>query len=468
MSTPSLSRLQKAFLKNGIQLARSGDVVQVRNEAAQASILLPASLPLEEKAVSQLLNFASVHSPDSHHSVCKACATPDFHPGSIAPVGTIVATPQDFVIPAAIGTDINCGMRLLTLGLSAQQAEAQRERITQALTHVLLQNGRNIPVHSKAFEALLTQNPHAFFAENRFDAGLWHSVNQSRLLHELDQCIGLHQLKNAQAKHLPDAYLAKSNTIYRDPCLGTVGSGNHFVELQQVIEILDSKAAYHAGIKQGDLVAMIHSGSRDLGFYVGRQWMDKAKAALGIGLKQPTHELYGLTGALADEYLQAMSAAARYAWLNRVVLAEMLREQFNLLGLLGNSQLVVDVPHNVVLQENGLNIHRKGATSAHAEQLALIPGSMGDYSYLVKGLGNADWLHSCSHGAGRSVRRQAMRASKTLTTSTEWHCVMLKEERRIEEAPSAYKPIGAVIESQEQAGLIQVVAKFKPWLTFKA
>jgi tRNA-splicing ligase RtcB len=93
---------------------------------------------------------------------------------------------------------------------------------------------------------------------------------------------------------------------------------------------------------------------------------------------------------------------------------------------------------------------------------------MGDYSYLVKGLGNADWLHSCSHGAGRSVRRQAMRASKTLTTSTEWHCVTLKEERRIEEAPSAYKPIGAVIESQEQAGLIQVVAKFKPWLTFKA
>ena len=167
MSTPSLSRLQKAFLKNGIQLARTGDVIQVRNEAAQASILLPASLPLEEKAVSQLLNFASVHSPDSHHSVCKACATPDFHPGSIAPVGTIVATPQDFVIPAAIGTDINCGMRLLTLGLSKQQAEAQRARIMQALTHVLLQNGRNIPVHSKAFEALLTQNPHAFFAENR-------------------------------------------------------------------------------------------------------------------------------------------------------------------------------------------------------------------------------------------------------------------------------------------------------------
>jgi tRNA-splicing ligase RtcB len=93
---------------------------------------------------------------------------------------------------------------------------------------------------------------------------------------------------------------------------------------------------------------------------------------------------------------------------------------------------------------------------------------MGDYSYLVRGLGNPDWLWSCSHGAGRSVRRQAMRAPKAPQSTQTWHCVTLKEERRLEEAPSAYKPIGPVIEAQEQAGLIQVVARFKPWLTFKA
>lgn len=138
-----------------------------------------------------------------------------------------MATPQDFVIPAAIGTDINCGMRLLTLGLSAQQAEAQRARIMQALTHVLLQNGRNIPVHSKAFEALLTQNPHAFFAENRFDAGLWHSVDQSRLLHELD-----HVLVYISSKmHQLNTYLMR---IWQNPIRFIVilvweqGSGNHF------------------------------------------------------------------------------------------------------------------------------------------------------------------------------------------------------------------------------------------------
>ena len=468
MNTPSLSRLTKAFTKQGIHLERCGDIVSVRNSQAEATILLPASLPLEQKAVRQLLNFASVQHPETHHQVCKACATPDFHPGSIAPVGTIVATPHDFVIPAAIGTDINCGMRLLTLGTTLAQAEQQREALVQVLTRVLLQNGRNIPVHTQAFETLLTQSPEAFLDEQRLNDGLWQSVDRSRLERELANCIGLAQLPTAQNKHLPDAYLSKTNTLYRDPCLGTIGSGNHFVELQQVTEIVDSKAAYQAGIKQGDLVAMIHSGSRDLGFYVGKQWMDRAKNAWPHHLKHPQHELYGLTGTLAQEYLQAMSAAARYAWLNRVVLAEMLREQFNELGLLGNSKLVVDVPHNVVLQEQGLNIHRKGATPAHAEQLALIPGSMGDYSYLVSGLGHPDWLMSCSHGAGRSVRRQAMRATKAPSTTTDWHCVTLKEERRIEEAPSAYKPIGAVIESQEQAGLIKVVAKFKPWITFKA
>lgn len=468
MNTPSFSRLQKVFTKQGIHLERSGDIVSVHNAQAEATILLPASLPLEQKAVTQLLNFASVRHPETHHRVCKACATPDFHPGSIAPVGTIVATPHDFVIPAAIGTDINCGMRLLTLGTTLVQAEQQREALVQALTRVLLQNGRNIPLHTQAFETLLTQSPEAFLDEQHLKDGLWNVVDRSRLERELANCIGVTQLSTAQSKHLPDAYLSKTNTLYRDPCLGTIGSGNHFVELQQVAEIMDSKAAYQAGIKQGDLVAMIHSGSRDLGFYVGKQWMDRAKNAWPPHLKHPQHELYGLTGVLAQEYLQAMSAAARYAWLNRVVLAEMLREQFNELGLLGNSKLVVDVPHNVVLQEQGLNIHRKGATPAHAEQLALIPGSMGDYSYLVSGLGHPDWLMSCSHGAGRNVRRQAMRATKTPSTTTEWHCVTLKEERRIEEAPSAYKPIGAVIESQEQAGLIKVVAKFKPWITFKA
>ena len=134
--------------------------------------------------------------------------------------------------------------------------------------------------------------------------------------------------------------------------------------------------------------------------------------------------------------------------------------------------LVCDVPHNIVLKEEVGNVHRKGATPAHENQALLIPGSMGDDSYLLYGLGNADWVSSASHGAGRSVSRTEMtwkaKQNNTLSPSREFECITLKEERLIEEAPSAYKPIGPVIQSQVQEGMVKPIARMRPILTFKA
>ncbi len=152
-----------------------------------------------------------------------------------------------------------------------------------------------------------------------------------------------------------------------------------------------------------------------------------------------------------------------------MVLAELVRDSVSEVFQQDDSRLVVDVPHNVVLREHDMNLHRKGATPARQGDLALIPGSMGDHSYLVAGLGHADWLWSCSHGAGRSMRRQAVRALKPDAGSNlPWHCVTLREERRVEEAPAAYKKIGPVIDSQESAGLIRPAVRLRPWITFKA
>lgn len=172
---------------------------------------------------------------------------------------------------------------------------------------------------------------------------------------------------------------------------------------------------------------------------------------------------------MASEYLEAMGVAARYAWLNRVVLAELVRGALADVLASDDSRLVVDVPHNVVLHENGMNIHRKGATPAREGDIALIPGSMGDHSFVARGLGHPDWLWSCSHGAGRRMRRQEVRAKvRGSAPQSEWECITLREERRIEEAPEAYKPIGPVIEAQEKAGLIRPIARLRPWVTFKA
>jgi tRNA-splicing ligase RtcB (3'-phosphate/5'-hydroxy nucleic acid ligase) len=460
------TRLQRAFARSHIDLRYEDGIYTVRNEAAEATILLPASLPLEEKAVKQLLAFASVKTPQGDAAVCAACATPDFHPGAIAPVGAIVATPTDVVIPAAIGTDINCGMRLLTTGMSLAQLAPRKSQLIARLQSVLLENERNVPMHTQAFKSLFDVGPLAFIDMIRPE-GLWGTVDRDRLVEELSRCIGLESM-TAHSRHAPDAFVG-GRDVFRDPCLGTPGAGNHFVELQVVDKVLDRHAAYAHGLKTGDVVVMIHSGSRDIGFHVGGRWMARAREAWPAGVQHPESKLYALAGPLAAEYLQAMGVAARYAWANRVVLAEMVRREMAILFGADSSRLVVDVPHNVVLTEHGLNIHRKGATPARDGDLALIPGSMGDSSYVARGLGHADWLWSCSHGAGRRIRRQEVRRLKTApTTGTDWQCVTLRQERLIEEAPHAYKPIGAVIDTQVDAGLIEGVARLRPWVTFKA
>ncbi|NHV24643.1 RtcB family protein [Burkholderia sp. D-99] len=458
-------RLKKALQRQGIRVDYHAGIYHLRNELTQASVLLPDSLPLEEKAVQQLLAFAAVRSPDGHQGVCKACATPDFHPGGVAPVGSIVATDDAFVIPAAIGTDINCGMRLVTTGLKRSALAPFETALVERLTRAILADRRDVPVASDAFRALFDAGP-AAFVDRVARQGLWAHVDRDRLIDELSSCIGLDRF-DGSAKYAPDAHVG-SREVFRDPCLGTPGSGNHFVELQVVDEVFDRHAAYRAGLAKDDVVVMIHSGSRDVGFYVGRRWMDRARAAWPAGVRHPESGLYGLSGELAREYLVAMGTAARYAWLNRVVLAEMVRKELAELTGETRSALVVDVPHNVVLRENGMNIHRKGATPARDGDLALIPGSMGDASFLATGLGHPDWLWSCSHGAGRSVRRQAVRRMRTEQAPGTWRCVTLRDERRIEEAPEAYKPIGPVIDAQEQAGLIRSAVRLKPWVTFKA
>jgi len=460
-------RLTRAFARSGIALEYRDGVYHVRNQSAEASILLPAALPLEEKAVQQLLAFASVRSPDGAHGACRACATPDFHPGSIAPVGSVVATDSDFVIPAAIGTDINCGMRLVTTGLSETQFAQHKEALVSRLTRSLLDSGRDVPVSTMAFRALFDEGPSAFL-DKVAPAGIWAGADRARMQEELERCIGLQSFAGS-SRHAPVAYTGDKHATFRDPCLGGAGGGNHFVELQVVDQVLDRHAAYRAGLKKGDVVVMIHSGSRDMGFFVGNAWMARARAEWPAGVRHPESALYGLAGELAHEYMEAMGVAARYAWANRVVLAELVRADLEAVTGSSDSRLVVDVPHNVVLAEQGFNVHRKGATPAHRGDFALIPGSMGDSSYLATGLGHSDWLNSCSHGAGRRMRRQEVRALRTAPAEDQtWRCVTLREERRIEEAPQAYKPIGPVIEAQEQAGLIRAAVRMRPCLTFKA
>lgn len=461
-------RIAKALSSLGIIARREGDVVYVeslRDPRIRARILIPETLPLEARAVEQLLAFAAVAHP-AGGEVLQTCATPDFHPGVTVPVGSVLVTSDDFVVPQAIGTDIACGMRLHVVDLPLARFQERKHELVSLLKGDLLESTRNVPTTPQAMTALFAEGLPAFWrAMQTHRQGIFAQLDFSQVRHEAEQLTGRHPGKPEYApEHLCDP---KRGTL-RDPGLATLGSGNHFCEIQQVAEILDRHAAYRLGVRQGQLAVMIHSGSRDVGRYVGQRWADKAKAAWPRHLKYPENGLFGLAGPAADEYLFAMHAAAHYADANRALIAELVRQRLRQVHGSLEMPLVCDIQHNIALREDAGIVHRKGATPAHPGQPLLIPGSMGDYSYLVEGLGNPGFASSASHGAGRAVARAAMAHKREEEEPRAFECITLREQRRIEEAPVAYKPVAPVIQSQIDNGLIKPVAKLAPILTFKA
>ncbi|MEH2041839.1 RtcB family protein [Nostoc sp.] len=240
----------------------------------------------------------------------------------------------------------------------------------------------------------------------------------------------------------------------------------------------ENRLLAHAwGVRKGQLAFMIHSGSRNVGKFIGGMWRDKAKATWQKGLKYPDSQIFPLSTyshpELVASYLQAEATAANYAFVNRLLLAELLRLRLREVYKDVEAPLVYDLPHNITLAEGEGWVTRKGACPAHLGQAVIIPGSMGAYSYLMVGRGNAAFCNSASHGAGRirsrfDLSRKGASQSEAELGLTGVDCITLREERRIEEAPAAYKPIQSVIDVQVEAEMVDVVARLSPVLTFKA
>jgi tRNA-splicing ligase RtcB (3'-phosphate/5'-hydroxy nucleic acid ligase) len=472
-------RLLRALAKQGLNVSYDDKTYTVRlnniPDAPTAEVLLPPDFPLEGKAFQQLAQLTTLAHP-SGGKVTRTIATPDFHPGDAGvAIGSVIQT-QGMVVPAAVGSDINCGMRLHVMDLSLEAFLAQRDKLVALMKGDYFLGTRDVTMTAATSTAMfndgipgwleqMAKAPMGSVAKSNF-AQLWREIDRVQFLGSLQ----------GNARWAPAELIPESGLV-RDGSLGTIGGGNHFVEIQQVVEVQHPELAYHSGVKVGQLAIAIHSGSRNVGKYIGGMWRDRAKAAWLKGYPFPGSNLFALSTTanpdLVAEYLEAEATAANYAFVNRLILAELLR--LRLRQVYGDlaAPLVCDIPHNLTFPDAGGWIVRKGACAAGTGQLLITPGSMGTPSYLLSGLGNDRYLSSAAHGAGRAISRfDLTRAGANYTESdlglTGVDCITLREERRIEEAPAAYKSIDRVVETQVAAGTVEVVAKMRPILTFKA
>ena len=381
-------------------------------------------VPLEEQAHAQLRNIASIPFVGPWVAVM-----PDVHLGKGATVGSVIPT-RGAIIPAAVGVDIGCGMAAVRTTLRASDLPDDLGPLRNSIERsVPVGNGRG-GEHWKLPDSIETR------------------VAQSGLVERLDVIKQKHR---------------KIRTDKLDRQIGTLGGGNHFIEL-----CLDESDA---------VWVMLHSGSRGTGNLIGTYFIERAREELGkrvLGFHLPDKDLaFFMEGEpLFDDYVEAVSWAQDYARENReAMMARVLHEMRHRLPKFQLEKMAVNCHHNYVQQETHAGVEllvtRKGAVSARAGELGIIPGSMGAKSFIVRGLGNADSFHSCSHGAGRVMSRTRARQEITLAQHREAtaHVECRKDAGVIDESPAAYKDIDAVMAAQSD--LVEIVHTLRQVLCIK-
>ena len=445
------------------------------------------AMAFRDKTMEQLVNTAAMPGV-----VKRVLVMPDAHQGYGPPIGGVVPTryPDGVISPGAVGYDINCGVRLMASELMAEEVQEEVSGLISALF-------RNIPsgvgkgggarnVSSREMDEVLVKG-----ARWAVKAGYGRPED-------------LERLEEGGAMEGADPSAVSPRAKQRGgPQLGTLGSGNHFVEIQVVDEIYDDQVARAFGLFEGQLTVSIHSGSRGLGHQVCDEYVKSLQSAVHkYRIQLPDRQLVcaPLNSPEGKRYFGAMVSAANYAWANRQCMAHLARRSFEeiLAGKVRNFDLhtVYDVAHNIAKIEEHvvdgkpvkLCVHRKGATRAFGPghpavtpvyrqvgQPVLVPGDMGTASYVLVGTADAmeqSFGTSC-HGAGRTMSRAAAKKrihGGTLRQELEDRGIRVRAGSMAglaEEAPEAYKDIDAVIEVVHGAGLARKVARLLPLAVMK-
>ncbi len=440
-------------------------------------------LEMDDKVYQQVTNVARLP------GIVKASyAMPDAHWGYGFPIGGVAAfdAEQGGVISAGgVGFDISCGVRTLHTGLSIDQVMASQQALADVLYQHIpagLGSTGNIHLNNKQMKAMLNGG-----AQWAVEQGYGEHSDLERI--EEHGCI-----QGAD----PDQVSQFARKRQQNE-MGTLGSGNHYLEVQKVVEIYHDETARAFGIQQGDVKISIHCGSRGLGHQIGTEFLKQMVAsAQDYGIKLPDRELAcaPINSKLGQRYLGAMRAAINCALANREIITHLTREAVHRTFPSASLELLYDVSHNTCKPEQHdidgelkqVYVHRKGATRAFgpghpdlpdalrdAGQPVLIGGTMGTASYILAGTEQSMALAygSACHGAGRSMsRRQATRqwhGGQVIQQLADRGIIIRSPSKRgvAEEAPGAYKDVSAVVNSAEQAGLARRVAKLEPLICIK-
>ncbi|SRR5581483_2623958 len=441
-----------------------------------------------DKPFEQVCNVASLPGIQGY-----SIAMPDIHWGYGFPIGGVAAMDAEtgVISPGGVGYDINCGVRLAIVPITYKSLKgSQKDALLKKIFHLVPSGvGKGHKERKK-----LTREDYCQLINLGAKWSIQHGYGFERDLQHMESN-GV--LEGAEI----DAVSLTAQTRGQNQ-LGTIGSGNHFVEIGEIQKIHLSQTAEAWGVAEGQVYVLIHSGSRGFGYQICQDTLDQfVKLGLNEGLPDKQLVAASINSSEGKRYFSAMAAAANYAFNNRQQILHYVRQAFwEILHILPEEiRLLYDVCHNIAKFETHLIhgkrrklcVHRKGATRAFGpgvEELSplfrqtgqpvMVPGDMGRASYLLVGCGNPLDGHSltwcsCCHGAGRARSRiQSMKAWKERDPlqymQHQGIQVMANSFRTIaEEMPDAYKDVDEVVSACEEAGLAKIVAKLRPYLVLK-
>ena len=417
-----------------------------------------------------------------------ALAMPDIHEGYGFPIGGVVATkyPDGVISPGGVGFDINCGVRLLLSDLTEKEITPFLDKLATRIQEEVpsgLGRGREKKISISDINFVLREGVQGLVKKKGFGEE-----------EDIENCEAKGKLDWADEGYVSE----KAKNRGRDQ-LGTLGSGNHFLEVQKVDEVYDKDIAEKFGLFEGKVCVMIHTGSRGLGHQIATDYirvMMRAMEKYKIFL--PDRELAAVSFETPEgqNYFKAMASGANFAWSNRHMVTFYVRKAWKfVLGADKKLKLLYDVAHNIAkIEEHEIEgerikliVHRKGATRAFPPerpelpvryqktgQPVLIPGSMGTASYVLVGTTESkNAFYTVNHGAGRTMsRRKAIKtvSGKEVVENLKRRGILVKSYSMkgvAEEAPIAYKDIDEVIEVVDRAGLAKKVARLVPLAVIK-